>query len=106
MVRNVLARVRAEADLHVVISPRARALLADECLHPAVRTMGGRGIGSRLETVLINPLATAVFLERSRLGRGAEIVDLDKRGDGAWRTVLKALDTSGTIPAPETPPTP
>jgi energy-coupling factor transporter ATP-binding protein EcfA2 len=92
MVRNVLARVRAEADLDVVISPRARALLADECLHPAVRTMGGRGIGSRLETVLINPLATAVFLERARLGRGAEIVDLDKRDDGAWRTVLKALE--------------
>jgi hypothetical protein len=52
--------------------------------------MGGRGIGSRVESVLVNPLSTEVFLERARLGSHAEIVDLVKRDDGLWRTVLKA----------------
>jgi ATP-dependent Clp protease ATP-binding subunit ClpB len=103
MVSNVLARVRSEADLDVVMSPRARALLADECLRPEVRVMGGRGIGSRLETVLINPLSTEVFLERPRLGAAAELVDLHKRDDGAWRTVLKSLDPGG-VAAPSSVP--
>lgn len=89
MVANVLARVRSEHRLDVSLGSRARATLNDECLRKQALMMGGRGISSRVETVLVNPLAAAVFRDRGQLGERAELVDLEPLEGGAWQAVLK-----------------
>ena len=59
MLGNVVARVRDEHDVTLVIGEQVHATLVDRCLGDL--THGGRGIGNRLESVLINPLARAIF---------------------------------------------
>ena len=59
MLGNVAERVQDEHDVTLEIGEQARATLVEQCLGDL--TNGGRGIGNRLETVLINPLARAVF---------------------------------------------
>src|SRR5690606_32674361 len=54
MLRNVARRVEEEHGLKLELSDVARAKLVDGCL--ADLSLGGRGIGNRLETALINPL--------------------------------------------------
>ena len=59
MLGNVTDRVQDEHDVTLEISEQAHATLVEQCLGDL--TNGGRGIGNRLETVLINPLARALF---------------------------------------------
>ena len=59
MIGNIIERVREEHDVTLVIGTQAHAVLVDHCLSDL--THGGRGIGNRLESVLINPLARALF---------------------------------------------
>jgi ATP-dependent Clp protease ATP-binding subunit ClpB len=94
MVRNVLDRVRVEHDIDVVLHPAAEKTLMDECLRTETLVMGGRGIGSRIETVLVNPLSSLLFLAGDELGSRAEIVELACRDD-VWRAEARALATSG-----------
>ena len=59
MLGNVIERVREEHNVALVIGEQPHATLVEQCLGDL--THGGRGIGNRLETVLINPLARALF---------------------------------------------
>ena len=90
MLGNVLARVADEHQLTVAVGDAAAAVLDEQCLDRTALMMGGRGIGARLESVLVNPLATAIFLERDHLGPTAELVDLLPEGGGAWHAVLRS----------------
>jgi len=56
---NIAARLKSVQSLAIVISDQARQTIADFCL--ADLANGGRGIGMRLESVLINPLARCIF---------------------------------------------
>jgi ATP-dependent Clp protease ATP-binding subunit ClpB len=86
MIDNVLARVRDEHGIEVDLSGRARAVVFDECRRPKALRMGGRGISSTLETVLVNPLAMAIFLRSTGQGPRMQVVDLVQR-DGVWQAV-------------------
>nr|WP_255668657.1 AAA family ATPase [Aeromicrobium duanguangcaii] len=59
-VANTLARVRELHAIDVTLAETAHKTLWRECCSDL--SMGGRGIGQRVESVLTNPLARAVFL--------------------------------------------
>ena len=59
MVANVVQRVAEEHDVILHIAPEARQQLLAWCTHDL--SDGGRGIGNRLETTLVNPLARVLF---------------------------------------------
>jgi hypothetical protein len=49
--------------------------------------MGGRGIGSHLESALVNPLARALFSRGDLRGRQVTVTGLAKTG-GTWQVTL------------------
>ena len=59
MLDNIVQRVQDEHELELVLGDEAHETLVAECLTDL--SHGGRGIGNRLEAVLINPLARALF---------------------------------------------
>ena len=60
MLANVVARVREEHRVEMVIPDAVRSKLLVECTRDM--SNGGRGIGNRLESAFINPLSRALFL--------------------------------------------
>jgi energy-coupling factor transporter ATP-binding protein EcfA2 len=80
MMRNVIDRIRQEHQLTLRVSDKAMRLLETACLSPDALQLGGRGIGSILETALVNPLANAIFRVGPRPGAAAEL-DLSRDGD-------------------------
>lgn len=64
MLSNVAARVRAEHRLELSVSSKAKERIESWCLKDL--SNGGRGIGNRLESILINPLARALFQGEAR----------------------------------------
>jgi energy-coupling factor transporter ATP-binding protein EcfA2 len=59
MVAKVMSRVHLLHGVEVVLSPAAMRTLLDRATDDP--SNGGRGIGNRIETLLINPLATLLF---------------------------------------------
>ncbi|HPC24327.1 MAG TPA: AAA family ATPase [Fervidobacterium sp.] len=59
MLKNVLEKLRRDFKIDFIISENAREKLYDYCLSDL--SMGGRGIGNKLEEVLINPLSEELF---------------------------------------------
>lgn len=59
MLSNVVARVKAEHKLDLSISPSAMERIESWCLKDL--SNGGRGVGNRLESILVNPLSRALF---------------------------------------------
>jgi hypothetical protein len=60
MLANVVARVREEHRVDMVIPDAVRSKLLAECTRDM--SNGGRGIGNQLESAFINPLSRALFL--------------------------------------------
>lgn len=58
--------VRVEQEYHVELrfGPAARKSIADACVNTSTLELGGRGIGAKLESVLVNPLANSLFVLR------------------------------------------
>lgn len=80
-VRNIEERVVHEHGAALVLEPAARAVLLE--LATADPSQGGRGIGSRLETWLVNPLARALF---------------DGVVDPSRSLVVRAVDRNADVP--------
>jgi len=80
MMRNVIDRIRQEHQLTMRAGDKAMRLLEAACLSPDALQLGGRGIGSILETALVNPLANAIFQAGPQPGAVAEL-DLSRDGD-------------------------
>lgn len=59
MLENIVQRVQDEHNLTVELDPRERDGLRQRCTEDL--SNGGRGIGNRLETLFLNPLARALF---------------------------------------------
>jgi ATP-dependent Clp protease ATP-binding subunit ClpA len=59
MLCNVVDRVRDEHGIELSIAPSVRERLADLCTKDLGN--GGRGIGSQLESLFVNPLSRALF---------------------------------------------
>ncbi len=64
MLSNVVARVKAEHKLDLSISSSAMERVESWCLKDL--SNGGRGVGNRLESILVNPLSRALFQGESR----------------------------------------
>lgn len=62
MLDNLVSRVREEHGIALEIPAEVRGQLEDWCTEDLAN--GGRGIGNRLETVFVNPLARALFHQR------------------------------------------
>ena len=59
MLENVIERVRVEHKVNLSLAPKALETIDAWCTTDL--TNGGRGIGNRLESILVNPLARALF---------------------------------------------
>ena len=61
MLENVTRTCLEDTSLRLVVEDGARRQLIELCCNPETLNYGGRGIGSRIEAVLVNPLARHVF---------------------------------------------
>jgi ATP-dependent Clp protease ATP-binding subunit ClpB len=75
---NILARVLEEQGVTVDVAAAAHERLRDWCTSDL--TNGGRGIGTALESFLINPLARALFDADHPPGSRVEIADVTRTG--------------------------
>jgi energy-coupling factor transporter ATP-binding protein EcfA2 len=84
-VRNTIERVNELHGIGVTLSDRARETLWRECCSDL--SMGGRGIGHRVESVFTNPLARQIFLNDDPSG-SIDIDDFVCEKDGTWTLSL------------------
>ncbi len=77
---NVVERVRDLHDIELELTARAHETLRRECCERL--DMGGRGIGQSVESVLVNPLARAVFSLDE--GQRTMVVSDIVREEGTW----------------------
>lgn len=82
-VDNALTRVKELHNIDVTLTESAWRVLVEECT--SNREMGGRGIGQRVESVLTNPLARAVFFHNEP-DRAIQITNI-VREVSAWALV-------------------
>jgi hypothetical protein len=88
MLENVLRRVREEHRLALHFAPTALQRLQDWCIEDLGN--GGRGIGNRLESRFINPLARALFaLDDLASREEATIADLVEDEMGIVSVILR-----------------
>jgi ATP-dependent Clp protease ATP-binding subunit ClpB len=71
---SVIARVKDTNGLQINVAPSARQKLLELCTFDL--SNGGRGIGNRLETGFINPLARALFDLNAPSGSSVSVLDL------------------------------
>ncbi|MCW3814440.1 AAA family ATPase [Micromonospora sp. DR5-3] len=76
---NILGRLRDEHDVQVTLADDVRVRLRERCTADLVH--GGRGIGSALETALVNPLARALFADAPPAGSAVLVKSLRHEGD-------------------------
>ena len=69
MIANVANTCLEDTSLTLKLTDEAREQLTRSCTGEDVLENGGRGIGSKLEAVLVNPLARHIFDENLREGR-------------------------------------
>ena len=82
MLGNIVARVKQEYGVTLKIPDTTRDRVAAECIDGEYLELGGRGIGSKLETFVVNPLANWIFTNPPPPGTTQEL-QIEKR-DGAW----------------------
>ena len=81
MLKKVFAAVREEHGIEVNLSGQAMEKIVELCTYDLFD--GGRGIGNRLETVLVNPLARLLFQRAGQAGK-LTITGVEER-DGDYR---------------------
>lgn len=86
LLERVLGLVAKERKVSLTIAPEARATLLKAAT--ADITFGGRGIGSVLETALINPLARALFAQGHRPAAEQRITSVTHGATG-WQVTLR-----------------
>lgn len=84
LVRNLSTRVRAATGISVSLSPRALEQLVDAAL--ARLDFGGRGVSTAVETLLVNPLARALF--EAPAGTTEVVVGELSHSSEGWSVVL------------------
>ena len=85
MLGNIIERVQDEHDVTLVIGEQPHKVLVEQCLGDL--SHGGRGIGNRLEAVLINPLARALFDFELTAGQTITVEQLFEE-DGIFKVTL------------------
>ena len=82
MIKNVADTCQEDTSLTLELTDEARAQLTQYCTGEDVLNYGGRGIGSKLEEVLVNPLARHIFDANLRQGR--VVIQGFNEQDGAY----------------------
>ena len=85
LVAHVRERLRTEHQLELVITDSVRRQLLEGATQNL--GMGGRGIGSHLESALVNPLARELFNRGELRGGRLTVTDL-RQADGIWQVEL------------------
>jgi len=78
MLANIIERVRDEHGVELEIASEVNTQILESCT--ASLDNGGRGIGNRLETVLINPLARALFENTPARGTVVTVSRITEQG--------------------------
>ncbi|MGW2520360.1 AAA family ATPase [Streptomyces sp. NPDC001617] len=86
LLKRILGLVAKERKVTLTIAPEARETLLKAAT--ADITFGGRGIGSILETALINPLARALFAQGYQPAAKQCITDVTHGATG-WKVTLR-----------------
>ncbi|MGI5459537.1 AAA family ATPase [Streptomyces sp. CA-249302] len=86
LLRRILTLVEKERKVEVTLAPDARETLLK--VATADITFGGRGIGSVLETTLINPLARALFAQGHQPAAKQCVTDVRHEATG-WQVTLR-----------------
>lgn len=81
-VQNVIRRVRDQHDVELVLSDDARHSLLQFALTRL--DMGGRGIGTAVETSLTNPLSRWMFTVESEWGETISVERIATDQNGVW----------------------
>jgi ATP-dependent Clp protease ATP-binding subunit ClpA len=89
MLDNITARVRQEHRIEVVVPVQTEATLRAVCLDEDTLALGGRGIGSMLETTVINPLANHLFVSQPASGARLQLI-VDRQGS-EWTASLQPV---------------
>ena len=72
MLANVVNRVRRERGVELTFTPEATEYLRNACTGDM--SFGGRGISNRMESVLVDPLALALFGEDAESRQGTTVL--------------------------------
>ncbi|WP_033212786.1 AAA family ATPase [Kitasatospora phosalacinea] len=75
---SIVARVRKEQDIALELDPEVREALRKRCTDDL--RMGGRGIGTALESQFVNPLARALFDRGPAAGARLRVTGLRQSG--------------------------
>lgn len=87
MLQNVGLRLEREHGFGLALTDKSRGLLRQACLSEEVLAMGGRGIGSKLETALINPVARLLTMSPRPPSSEPALIELseeESRWSAAW----------------------
>jgi ATP-dependent Clp protease ATP-binding subunit ClpA len=90
MLANVARNVASQLGYTLQLAPAVRDTLLELVCRDL--SQGGRGIGNQLESLLINPLARALFQQAFPAGATITVTALE--GDGALRSVV--LEQAGS----------
>ena len=90
MIERVRGACREDTSLELEITNGARAQLVAYCTMDDVLSNGGRGIGSKLEAVLVNPLARHIFDNDLRQGRVVVTGFRANEREGTYALVVSA----------------
>ncbi len=80
MIKNVKERIQEEKKVALELSEEVEEKLFTECTSDL--SNGGRGIGSKLEEVFVNPLARLIFSRNPSVGSTMKITSLIKSKEG------------------------
>ena len=81
LVSNIERRVEREHHAQLVIPAEVREQLLDWCIEERHLAHGGRGIGTALEEVLVNPLARALFSQDGDIGEALTVSAVTRQDD-------------------------
>jgi ATP-dependent Clp protease ATP-binding subunit ClpA len=87
MLGNVLRRVGEEHRVAIALAADIQGALREMCIDDL--SQGGRGIGNRLESVFINPLARALFSRSPQAGERLTVTAL-REEDRIWTLSLSS----------------
>ena len=82
MVANVAEACLEDASVHLTLTSGAREQLIEICTGGEIVYSGGRGIGSRLEAALVNPLARYLF-DRDIRGGHLQVEKIEYKSDNS-----------------------
>lgn len=74
MINNIIYRLKDNNKIELILEDQIYNILKDYCVKDL--SMGGRGIGNKLEIAFVNPLSTLLFKLQPKEGDSVVINDI------------------------------